>query len=325
MPSPDWFDQNPTPPGLVDPTKYGEPVLDPNWVDPNAPQNTLEAARARAGLAGANAAAANAGTLTNLAALSEGSAMTPWTQQFSYTNFDPSTLPSFTPATYSPTTFTSPGAFVAPTAAEAANDPGYQWALAQGQKQLEGSAAARGTLLTGGTLKGITNYGQGAAAKQYGDVYARRFGEHQQGYAEAYQPWAAGEGFNLQANQQANAAGLGAASLNSQNAFNAWTNNYGKALNEYGIARENFYNNQDRPYNKLLALAQVGQGAANTAGGIQVGQQTGEYGTQAANAAAAASIAAANAQGNAVGQVGTGIMDAYFLNQMNKTRPITYS
>jgi len=48
------------------------------------------------------------------------------------------------------------------------NSPGYQFRMGEGLKALERSAAARGTLLTGGTLKGLTRFGQDFASNEYG-------------------------------------------------------------------------------------------------------------------------------------------------------------
>ena len=52
-------------------------------------------------------------------------------------------------------------------------DPSYKWRLEQGQKALERSAAARGGLLSGGTMKDLTDYAQGAASQEYGAAYNR--------------------------------------------------------------------------------------------------------------------------------------------------------
>jgi hypothetical protein len=52
-------------------------------------------------------------------------------------------------------------------------DPGYQFRLDQGRDALEGSAAARGGLLSGGTLKALTNYGQQAGSQEYQSAYQR--------------------------------------------------------------------------------------------------------------------------------------------------------
>ena len=45
--------------------------------------------------------------------------------------------------------------------------PGYQFRLGEGLKALERSAASRGTLLTGGTLKGMQRYAQDVASQEY--------------------------------------------------------------------------------------------------------------------------------------------------------------
>jgi hypothetical protein len=53
------------------------------------------------------------------------------------------------------------------------DDPSYQWRLTEGQKALERSAAARGVLASGGTLKALTRYAQGAASTEYGAAFDR--------------------------------------------------------------------------------------------------------------------------------------------------------
>ncbi len=52
-------------------------------------------------------------------------------------------------------------------------DPGYQYRLDQGREALEGSAAARGQLLSGGTLKALTRYGQDQGSGEYQSAYQR--------------------------------------------------------------------------------------------------------------------------------------------------------
>jgi len=70
-----------------------------------------------------------------------------------------------------------------PTPEEALQDPGYQFRLGQGQKALESSAAARGVLRTGGTLKDILQYGQDFGQQEYGNVFNRSL----QAYDRQYQ------------------------------------------------------------------------------------------------------------------------------------------
>jgi hypothetical protein len=55
------------------------------------------------------------------------------------------------------------------------DDPGFQFRLQEGQKALERSAASKGTLLTGGTLKDLAGYAQGMASQEYGAADARAF------------------------------------------------------------------------------------------------------------------------------------------------------
>jgi len=91
------------------------------------------------------------------------------------------------------------GQFVAPTAATEANDPGYQFRLQQGVNALQNSAAARGTLLSGGTAAGINAYGQDYASNEYGNVYNRALGQYQQAYQQF---------MNNQANEYSRLSGL---------------------------------------------------------------------------------------------------------------------
>jgi hypothetical protein len=52
-------------------------------------------------------------------------------------------------------------------------DPGYAFRMSEGMKGLERSAAARGGLLSGATLKGIQRYGQDMASQEYQNAFNR--------------------------------------------------------------------------------------------------------------------------------------------------------
>lgn len=52
-------------------------------------------------------------------------------------------------------------------------DPGYAFRMSEGMKALERSAAARGGLMSGATLKGITRFGQDAASQEYQNAFNR--------------------------------------------------------------------------------------------------------------------------------------------------------
>lgn len=72
--------------------------------------------------------------------------------------------------------------FSAPTLEQASASPGFQFRLGEGLKALQRSAAARGTLLTGGTLKSLQGYAQDEASQEYDKVYGRALGEYQQDF-----------------------------------------------------------------------------------------------------------------------------------------------
>ena len=58
-------------------------------------------------------------------------------------------------------------------------DPGYNFRMSEGVKALERSAAARGLLQSGGTLKGITQYGQNLASEEYSNAFGRYLTERE--------------------------------------------------------------------------------------------------------------------------------------------------
>ncbi len=66
-----------------------------------------------------------------------------------------------------------PGTFQAPSGLDMSNDPGYMARMKMGTDALMGSAAARGSLLSGGTLKALERYGQDYGSNEYGNVYGR--------------------------------------------------------------------------------------------------------------------------------------------------------
>lgn len=87
---------------------------------------------------------------------------------FNWSQFTPT---PFSYASYVPTF----GPFSAPSMQEAESDPGYQFARDQGRKTLENSAAGRGVLRTGGTLKDILEYGNKFGEQNYNSVFNRKY------------------------------------------------------------------------------------------------------------------------------------------------------
>lgn len=52
--------------------------------------------------------------------------------------------------------------------------PGYQFRFGEGQRAVESGAAAKGMLMSGGTLKDLTRFGQGVAADDFNDQFNRQ-------------------------------------------------------------------------------------------------------------------------------------------------------
>jgi hypothetical protein len=59
------------------------------------------------------------------------------------------------------------------SASDFQTDPGYEFRLGEGAKALQRSAASRGQLFSGGTLKGLTRYNQDFASNEYQNAYNR--------------------------------------------------------------------------------------------------------------------------------------------------------
>jgi hypothetical protein len=125
-------------------------------------------------------------------------------------------------------------------------DPSYGFRFQQGLDALQRSAASRGTLLTGGTLKAINNYGQGAASQEYGADFARQMG-------------LASLGENAAAGQGNNNSGY------ANSATNALTNN-ANAQGAAGITNANIIGGAATNVGNLYGLGQLTQSGYGNAG-----------------------------------------------------------
>lgn len=169
--------------------------------------------------------------------------------------FAPST---WTPEKYTPQTFDAAKPFQAPTMAEATADPGYQFALKEGQQALERSASAKGSLLTGGTLKDLTNYSEQAASQQYDKVYGRDLTTYNTNEANRYNAWNANSQSAYQAANLNQQGGYQAAALSQQGAYQ----NASLALDAWGKQISSLYN--------LASLASPGQYPGASGGKAQI-------------------------------------------------------
>ena len=189
------------------------------------------------------------------------------------------------------------------TMADFQADPSYQFRMDQGMKALQNSAAAKGGLLGGNTLKGIQDYSQGLASTEYGNAY-NRFTQNQDRADQIGQS-------NFQNQEGVYSQGLNEYNRQQQYAGQVGQQNYGNKLNAYNTARTNYMGDQDTAYNRYATLAGVGQTANNalaTAGANYANNAGNLTMANAANQGIAA-IAGGNAQaaayqgwGNALGQ-----------------------
>jgi hypothetical protein len=129
--------------------------------------------------------------------------------------------------------------------ADFVKDPGYDFRMQEGQKALERSAAARGGLQSGGTMKALAKYGQDYASNEYGNAYNRfnadrdrRFGRLSSlagmGQNAANQMGVAGQNYANQAgaNTMGAANASGAAGMASANAWGQALGGIGRGIND---------------------------------------------------------------------------------------------
>jgi len=215
-------------------------------------------------------------------------------------------------------------------------DPGYQFRLDQGNKAINNSAAARGGLLSGATLKAIAEYNSGAASQEYGAAQGRFAGN--QALAQNAQNTA----YNQFGQDRNNLQGA------QINAFNQFGSNRDNASNVYQNAYSRWNDQNNTIFNRLSSLSGMGQTAATNQGGYQqnfganmqnaqqnlstgIANNYQNYGTNQANllsnngqALSNQAIQTANATGgmyqgigNAVNSGVTNATGAYMQNQTN--------
>lgn len=145
-------------------------------------------------------------------------------------------------------------------------DPGYAFRLSEGMKALERSAAARGGLLSGATLKGVQRYGQDLASQEYMNAFNRYQTER-----------------NAQLNPLQSLAGIGQTSANQLGAagqtyagnvggmYTAQGATQGNALLAQQRARSSAYGQLGSAFGKYLTPAAPAYAALNPASGEYLG------------------------------------------------------
>jgi hypothetical protein len=120
------------------------------------------------------------------------------------------------------------------TMQELQSDPGYQFRLSEGMSGVQNSAAARGNLLSGGTLKALQKYGQDFASNEYTNRYNRLSsmaggGQVANNMNSMGANFGSNAGNNMMSGANASAAGqVGAANAwngGISNAINGWQQN----------------------------------------------------------------------------------------------------
>jgi|TARA_R110000764_G_scaffold176513_1_gene262709 hypothetical protein len=142
------------------------------------------------------------------------------------------------PFAYDPYTAPEPFAyddFQAPTGESMLLDPSYQFRLSEGQRALDASAAARGTLRTGGHLKDTVGYGQQFASQEYGNIYDRASQQYGVNRGNALQNYLTNEGTRASTYDRNLGLAQSTYGTNEANRQGTWQNNYGVAKDIYGI------------------------------------------------------------------------------------------
>lgn len=138
-------------------------------------------------------------------------------------------------------------------------DPGYQFRLAQGNKQLTANAAATGNLASGRTLKALTEYGQDYASNEY-DKFINRFYQSLTPYQSL-----AGLGQTTATNMGGQAIATGnSIAANERGAGNALASIYG----QQGSTLASLYQNSGN----VMASNYMNQGNALAQGYLNQGQ-----------------------------------------------------
>lgn len=163
-------------------------------------------------------------------------------------------------------------------------NPAYQFQLAQGNKAIQNSAALKGMLNSGSTLKSLDNYSQGLASTSEQNLYNQAlstYNVNQQGYQNLAN---LGQNANSQAIQAGSVYG---GQMGSLAGLSANTNMQGAGMLSNTAMQGNEY------------IGNIGMKGIEDAGQVMM---------QGAGATAAGQIGQGNAWSNALSQIGGGLM-----------------
>lgn len=161
------------------------------------------------------------------------------------------TAPTFTSQTpYQVPTIATPTAFEAPSGLTEANDPGFQARMKMGTDAIQASAAAKGSILSGGTLKALDRYAQDYASNEYGNIYSRALQTNNTNTGNAFR--------SAEDNAQYGLAGYNA---NVANAFRTQEDQANYGLQGYQTNVSTQRNAANDYYARLQGLYTTGQNA----------------------------------------------------------------
>jgi hypothetical protein len=213
-------------------------------------------------------------------------------------------------------------------------DPGYAFRLAEGQKAIDRSAAAKGGLQSGAALKAAAEYGQSMGSQEYGNAYNRFMAtkaSQSQEYGNAFNRFYTERANTLAPLQNLQTVGEAAAAQQAASA-GSYSQGASGALQNYGAGTSAAYGTAGAAQGQTAANLGTGSSAAygNYGAGLsniynasnqsrqsaysantanQIGSITG-----AANALSAGQVGTANAFSSAIGQG----LNLYGMNQQNQ-------
>lgn len=172
------------------------------------------------------------------------------------TSYQPPSAPQY--RAYNPGPAPTPIPFVAPTAADAQNSPGYQSAIATANQGIQRSAVAKAGI-GGGLLKDIGTYDIGLADQNYQNVYGNALNANEANNGQALNAYTAGANANI-----------GAGNLNLAGTNTQFQNTNVPAYNSYlsNVAQQQFGANyglsaNQQQFGQNLSTNQFNLGAQN--------------------------------------------------------------
>lgn len=172
--------------------------------------------------------------------------------------------------------FTNPN-YVAPTGVNDSNDPGFSARMSAADDALQRSAAAKGSLLSGSTLKALSDWNSDYASNEYAQVDSRARQTYATNSQNAYQQYAQRRA-NFYQNQDSPFAKLfGLAQLDSSNQNQLNQLNLGYAGLGASTLQNPYYGNYLTQGANATAAGQAGAGSAYANAFSSAGQVPFQY------------------------------------------------